>query len=174
MSPSIDTTAIAGLSLSSPMPSPATKESKKDKKSKSDKKEKKEKKSKSEKSEKKHKRKHASSSGSDESADEADSSEEVQRPSKKVHTKDASDAAVAPAPAAEAKKEEAANELSIDSFPLSESTKAALRSRGIEALFPIQASTLRPILDGLDVLGRARTGTGKTLAFSLPMIELML
>ncbi|KAJ2419884.1 hypothetical protein GGF47_004507, partial [Coemansia sp. RSA 2524] len=66
------------------------------------------------------------------------------------------------------------NELSVENFPLSDATKEALRGRGIEALFPIQASTLVPILDGFDVLGRARTGTGKTLAFALPMIEQML
>ncbi|KAJ2062216.1 hypothetical protein GGI17_002574 [Coemansia sp. S146] len=183
MVPSIDMAAIAALSIVSPLPS-AT-EPKKDKKSKSDKKEKKDKTDKKEKKdkkskdkgEKKSKRKHTSSSGSDDSEADAGSNdeEEEKRPSKKVHTKDASDIATAPAPAPVAdKKAEAADELSIDSFPLSALTKAALRSRGIEALFPIQASTLRPILDGLDVLGRARTGTGKTLAFSLPMIELML
>ncbi|KAJ2776237.1 hypothetical protein GGI15_004902 [Coemansia interrupta] len=87
------------------------------------------------------------------------------KPTKRVHT--ASADAAAEAAQAEASK------LDLDNFALSDATKAALRKRGIAALFPIQASTLQPILDGFDVLGRARTGTGKTLAFSLPMIEVL-
>eukprot|EP00242_Pyramimonas_sp_CCMP2087_P007416 CAMPEP_0198211166 /NCGR_PEP_ID=MMETSP1445-20131203/22662_1 /TAXON_ID=36898 /ORGANISM="Pyramimonas sp., Strain CCMP2087" /LENGTH=668 /DNA_ID=CAMNT_0043885377 /DNA_START=271 /DNA_END=2273 /DNA_ORIENTATION=- len=66
------------------------------------------------------------------------------------------------------------NELSIENFGLSQTTKAALRSRGIENLFPIQAGVLKPAMEGRDVIGRARTGTGKTLAFSLPVIEKLL
>ena len=62
----------------------------------------------------------------------------------------------------------------LDNFPLSELTKAALRKRGIETLFPIQANVLRPALEGRDIVGRARTGTGKTLGFSLPIIESLL
>ena len=59
----------------------------------------------------------------------------------------------------------------VDNFPLSDITKAALRKRGIETLFPIQSAVLAPALEGRDVVGRARTGTGKTLGFSLPIIE---
>ena len=62
----------------------------------------------------------------------------------------------------------------LDNFPLSQLTKAALRKRGIESLFPIQAAVLAPALEGRDVVGRARTGTGKTLGFSLPIIESLL
>ena len=62
----------------------------------------------------------------------------------------------------------------LDNFPLSQLTKAALRKRGIETLFPIQAAVLAPALEGRDVVGRARTGTGKTLGFSLPIIESLL
>ena len=62
----------------------------------------------------------------------------------------------------------------LDNFPLSDITKAALRKRGIETLFPIQANVLRPALEGRDIVGRARTGTGKTLGFSLPIIESLL
>lgn len=64
-----------------------------------------------------------------------------------------------------------ASELGLDRFPLSEQVKSMLRSQGIESLFPIQAMTLQPGLDGLDVVGRARTGCGKTLAFTLPLVE---
>lgn len=44
-------------------------------------------------------------------------------------------------------------------------------ARGVERLFPIQAATFAPLSAGRDLIGRARTGTGKTLAFSLPLIE---
>ncbi|WP_197674726.1 DEAD/DEAH box helicase [Pedococcus dokdonensis] len=47
---------------------------------------------------------------------------------------------------------------------------AALKERGIDAPFPIQAATLPDSLAGRDVLGRGRTGSGKTVAFSLPTV----
>jgi len=61
--------------------------------------------------------------------------------------------------------------LSLDNFRLSPKTVAVLKARGIEALFDIQAKTLHATLDGADVIGRARTGCGKTLAFVLPIVE---
>lgn len=47
---------------------------------------------------------------------------------------------------------------------------AALRERGIETPFPIQTATLPDSLAGHDVLGRGRTGSGKTIAFAIPTI----
>jgi superfamily II DNA/RNA helicase len=47
---------------------------------------------------------------------------------------------------------------------------AALAFAGYEAPLPIQAATLRTALAGRDVLGRARTGSGKTVAFAIPVI----
>jgi superfamily II DNA/RNA helicase len=47
---------------------------------------------------------------------------------------------------------------------------AALAARGIDAPFPIQAATLPDSLAGRDVLGRGRTGSGKTVAFALPTV----
>ncbi|KAI8353748.1 P-loop containing nucleoside triphosphate hydrolase protein [Mortierella sp. GBAus27b] len=64
--------------------------------------------------------------------------------------------------------------LRLSSYRISPATVAALTARGIKALFPIQAETFDHIYNGNDVLGRARTGTGKTLAFSLPMVEILL
>ena len=46
----------------------------------------------------------------------------------------------------------------------------ALRTRGITDPMPIQARTLPDALAGRDVLGRAQTGSGKTLGFGLPML----
>ncbi len=50
-------------------------------------------------------------------------------------------------------------------------TVAALARRGITAPTPIQRAALPAALEGRDVLGLARTGTGKTLAFALPIAE---
>jgi superfamily II DNA/RNA helicase len=47
----------------------------------------------------------------------------------------------------------------------------ALADVGIHAPFPIQEITLPLALSGADVIGQARTGTGKTLAFGLPLIQ---
>jgi superfamily II DNA/RNA helicase len=48
---------------------------------------------------------------------------------------------------------------------------AALAATGIESAFPIQAATLPDSLAGRDVLGRGRTGSGKTYAFLLPVVS---
>ena len=50
----------------------------------------------------------------------------------------------------------------------------ALRTRGMTRAFPIQAATLPDALAGRDVLGRGRTGSGKTVAFALPVLERVL
>src|SRR5262245_27250695 len=47
---------------------------------------------------------------------------------------------------------------------------AALAGAGIDEPFPIQAATLPDTLAGRDVLGRGRTGSGKTYAFVLPVL----
>lgn len=47
---------------------------------------------------------------------------------------------------------------------------ATLASNGIDTPFPIQAATLPDSLKGRDVLGRGRTGSGKTYAFLLPLV----
>lgn len=54
---------------------------------------------------------------------------------------------------------------------LSAPTQRALLEAGIGALSPVQRGVLPEALDGADVLARARTGTGKTLAFLLPTAE---
>jgi superfamily II DNA/RNA helicase len=47
---------------------------------------------------------------------------------------------------------------------------AALTSDGITTPFPIQVATLPDALAGRDILGRGRTGSGKTLGFALPLV----
>src|SRR5665213_4108215 len=48
---------------------------------------------------------------------------------------------------------------------------AVLSSQGISTAFPIQAMTIHDALAGRDVCGKAKTGSGKTLGFGLPMLQ---
>ncbi|MEV8241878.1 DEAD/DEAH box helicase [Microbacterium testaceum] len=50
----------------------------------------------------------------------------------------------------------------------------ALAGLGAASPFPIQAATVKPILEGRDVLARGRTGSGKTIAFGAPLVESIL
>ncbi|WJX14634.1 DEAD-box ATP-dependent RNA helicase 7, variant 2 [Trifolium repens] len=59
----------------------------------------------------------------------------------------------------------------VSKFKISEPLREKLKEKGIESLFPIQAMTFDIILHGSDLVGRARTGQGKTLAFVLPILE---
>ena len=45
-----------------------------------------------------------------------------------------------------------------------------LSHKGITHFTPVQAKSMRPVLAGRDVIGRSRTGTGKTLAFGIPAL----
>ncbi len=54
---------------------------------------------------------------------------------------------------------------------LSESTLLALKDVGYDKPSPIQEQAIPPMLDGRDVIGQAQTGSGKTAAFGLPIIE---
>ncbi|HEY3870166.1 MAG TPA: DEAD/DEAH box helicase [Actinocrinis sp.] len=50
-------------------------------------------------------------------------------------------------------------------------TVEALDALGITAPFPIQVATIPVALSGADVIGQAKTGTGKTLAFGIPVLQ---
>jgi ATP-dependent RNA helicase DeaD len=54
---------------------------------------------------------------------------------------------------------------------LSESTLHALRDVGYEQPSPIQEQAIPVLMEGRDMIGQAQTGSGKTAAFGLPMIE---
>lgn len=54
---------------------------------------------------------------------------------------------------------------------LKKETLKALRAMGYSAPTPIQAGTIPTIQTGVDVMGQARTGTGKTAAFMIPLVE---
>lgn len=61
--------------------------------------------------------------------------------------------------------------LPFEQFNLDPKLVTSLKSKGLLGMFPIQAATYNAIVDGTDIIARARTGTGKTLAFLLPMID---
>ncbi|XP_066515484.1 ATP-dependent RNA helicase DDX18 [Hoplias malabaricus] len=56
---------------------------------------------------------------------------------------------------------------------VSESTLKGVQEMGFELMTEIQHKSIRPLLEGRDVLAAARTGSGKTLAFLIPSIELI-
>jgi len=59
-------------------------------------------------------------------------------------------------------------------LPVHEGTKRAIAEvLGYANMTPVQAQTLPVIIEGFDVLAKAKTGTGKTLAFLIPSIEVM-
>jgi len=59
---------------------------------------------------------------------------------------------------------------SFSDFDLPESLVQVLSDMGIVTPFPIQSATLPDTLQGRDVLGKGKTGSGKTVAFSLPVV----
>ena len=61
--------------------------------------------------------------------------------------------------------------LTFRDLGLSETTLQTLDQLGYEQPSPIQAIAIPPLLAGKDVVGLAQTGTGKTAAFSLPLLE---
>ncbi|MBZ1325323.1 DEAD/DEAH box helicase [Aquirufa nivalisilvae] len=63
------------------------------------------------------------------------------------------------------------NQIRFDSLPFSEGILAAVNEMGFEFASPIQSEAIPFILEGRDVIGQAQTGTGKTAAFGIPMIE---
>ena len=62
---------------------------------------------------------------------------------------------------------------SFDALGLSEPLLQAVKAAGYEAPTPIQRDAIPPVLAGRDLLGCAQTGTGKTAAFSLPLLQLL-
>ncbi|KAL6007607.1 hypothetical protein ACLOJK_033106 [Asimina triloba] len=88
------------------------------------------------------------------------------------------------AEALEAKKQRLVQSVSIgssgimttepfSSLELSEPTMKAIKDMGFDNMTQIQARSIPPLLLGKDVLGAARTGSGKTLSFLIPAVELL-
>ncbi|MFG2593265.1 DEAD/DEAH box helicase, partial [Streptomyces sp. NPDC048438] len=87
----------------------------------------------------------------------------------------ATEAPIAESPATETSDEAASDEdaepsITFASLGLPEGIVRKLAQNGVTAPFPIQAATIPDALAGKDILGRGRTGSGKTLSFGLPLL----
>lgn len=63
--------------------------------------------------------------------------------------------------------------LKFDELDLSKEMKKAIEEIGFEEASPIQSQAIPYIMKGIDVIGQAQTGTGKTAAFGIPIIEML-
>jgi len=54
---------------------------------------------------------------------------------------------------------------------ISEKTRTKLQARGVVQLFPVQAKTYKACYEGKDLIVKSRTGSGKTFAFGIPIVE---
>jgi ATP-dependent RNA helicase RhlE len=61
--------------------------------------------------------------------------------------------------------------MNFDTFNFHPSIMAGVHALGYTEPTPIQAQAIRPILGGRDLIGLAQTGTGKTAAFALPILQ---
>lgn len=59
----------------------------------------------------------------------------------------------------------------FDNLGLKEEVLRAVKDLGYIKPSPIQEEAIKPLMDGLDIIGQAQTGTGKTAAFALPLIS---
>ncbi|WP_037887726.1 DEAD/DEAH box helicase, partial [Streptomyces viridochromogenes] len=80
------------------------------------------------------------------------------------------DHVVVPEDAENAAVEDAAPEATFGDLGLPEGVVRKLAQNGVTVPFPIQAATIPDALAGKDILGRGRTGSGKTLSFGLPTL----
>ncbi|PRY62991.1 superfamily II DNA/RNA helicase [Knoellia remsis] len=79
--------------------------------------------------------------------------------------------AIADEAAIEATKAATAVEKTFADFDIHPDIVGALAKHGITTPFPIQAMTLPVALSGHDIIGQAKTGTGKTLGFGIPLLN---
>lgn len=65
------------------------------------------------------------------------------------------------------------DELKFSELNLSKELQKAVEDMGFEEATPIQARSIPYIMEGRDVIGQAQTGTGKTAAFAIPILEMI-
>ena len=61
--------------------------------------------------------------------------------------------------------------MKFENFPLSEEILKGIEEMGFEEASPIQVNAINPLLEGNDLIAQAQTGTGKTAAFGIPILE---
>ena len=59
----------------------------------------------------------------------------------------------------------------FDELNIKEFLKEGIKDLKIEATTPIQELTINPLLEGKDIIGQAKTGTGKTFAYGVPLLN---
>jgi ATP-dependent RNA helicase DeaD len=59
----------------------------------------------------------------------------------------------------------------FEELPIAGEIIQSLKESGFQEMFPIQAAAILPLLQSRDVIGQAKTGTGKTAAFGIPMVQ---
>src|SRR5581483_8990086 len=64
--------------------------------------------------------------------------------------------------------------MSFTQFPVHPKLHEAVRAMGFTEPTPIQSQAIPPAMEGRDVLGSAQTGSGKTVAFGLPLLHKLL
>jgi ATP-dependent RNA helicase RhlE len=72
------------------------------------------------------------------------------------------------------KDEPTAGEASFGDLPLHAKLRRGIEELGYRVPTPIQSGTIPPAVQGRDIIGRSQTGTGKTAAFLLPILERLL
>lgn len=61
----------------------------------------------------------------------------------------------------------------FDKFDIPKNLVEKLEIKGIKFLYPIQMASINPIRAGHDIIAQARTGTGKTMAFAIPIVQVL-
>lgn len=59
----------------------------------------------------------------------------------------------------------------FDEININPNILRAVEEMGFEEMSPIQAKAIPVILEGKDIVGQAQTGTGKTAAFGIPLLQ---
>jgi ATP-dependent RNA helicase DeaD len=63
--------------------------------------------------------------------------------------------------------------MKFDELQINEKILKAVEDMGFEEASPIQAQSIPVVMEGKDIVGQAQTGTGKTAAYSIPMLEMI-
>ena len=59
----------------------------------------------------------------------------------------------------------------FEELAISDEIKRAIKDMGFEEATPVQSQSIGPMMEGHDIVAQAPTGTGKTCAFGIPVIE---
>ncbi|SJX64479.1 probable HAS1-helicase associated with Set1p [Sporisorium reilianum f. sp. reilianum] len=90
-----------------------------------------------------------------------------------VAAAESSSAAKAKASSSSSSSTPAAERQPFSTLDLSEPTRKAIDAMGFKTMTEVQARCIPPLMAGKDVLGAAQTGSGKTLSFLIPAIEML-